>query len=124
MNASPIHVAVVVMGDVGRSPRMQYHAKSLAQLCPPFSRVTAIGYEGEDIMVRPASGQRTAKLVEKRFAPWDFPLLRRIAIIHAGQGQRGSCHALSCEHAVMLCCYAVLCSVALCCAVLSCVVLC
>ena len=24
------HVAVVVLGDVGRSPRMQYHATSLA----------------------------------------------------------------------------------------------
>ena len=26
------HVAVLVLGDVGRSPRMQYHALSLSEL--------------------------------------------------------------------------------------------
>eukprot|EP01133_Synstelium_polycarpum_P017174 gene17174-20460_t len=35
-------VAVVVLGDVGRSPRMQYHALSIAQL--PNTHVTLIGY--------------------------------------------------------------------------------
>ena len=37
-------VAVLVLGDVGRSPRMQYHALSLASL---GRRVLLIGYRGE-----------------------------------------------------------------------------
>ncbi|KAM5331229.1 chitobiosyldiphosphodolichol beta-mannosyltransferase isoform 1-T1 [Glossophaga mutica] len=38
---SPRHVAIVVLGDVGRSPRMQYHALALAQR--GFS-VTLLGF--------------------------------------------------------------------------------
>lgn len=38
-------VAVVVLGDVGRSPRMQYHTASLAAL--PDTRVSLVGYAGE-----------------------------------------------------------------------------
>ena len=41
------HVVVVVMGDLGRSPRMNYHALSLLE---HGHRVSLIGYEGEDIM--------------------------------------------------------------------------
>ena len=37
-------VAVLVLGDVGRSPRMQYHALSLASL---GHQVLLIGYRGE-----------------------------------------------------------------------------
>ncbi|CAM9480687.1 unnamed protein product, partial [Discosporangium mesarthrocarpum] len=40
----PRRVAVVVMGDVGRSPRMQYHAMSLAS---HKVMVSLIGYKGE-----------------------------------------------------------------------------
>lgn len=43
----PLHVAIVVMGDVGRSPRMQYHALSCLQL---GYRVTLLGYAGEDLI--------------------------------------------------------------------------
>lgn len=39
------NVAVVVLGDVGRSPRMQYHTLSLANA---GHRVSLIGYEGEE----------------------------------------------------------------------------
>ena len=38
------HVTVVVLGDVGRSPRMQYHALSLAK--SGFS-VTLLGFRSE-----------------------------------------------------------------------------
>ena len=38
-------VVVLVLGDVGRSPRMQYHALSLAQTCA--ARVFLVGYSGE-----------------------------------------------------------------------------
>eukprot|EP00979_Chaetoceros_neogracilis_P008233 scaffold1829_cov289-Chaetoceros_neogracile.AAC.4 len=41
------HVVVVVMGDLGRSPRMSYHALSLLE---HGHCVSLIGYEGEDIM--------------------------------------------------------------------------
>ena len=40
---APLHVAVVVLGDVGRSPRMQYHALSLARR---GALVTLIGLDG------------------------------------------------------------------------------
>ena len=40
------HVAVVVLGDVGRSPRMQYHALSLAYL-KDVKKVTLFGFVGE-----------------------------------------------------------------------------
>lgn len=41
------NVAVIVLGDVGRSPRMQYHARSLLQ---NKCQVTLIGYDGEDLI--------------------------------------------------------------------------
>lgn len=44
--AAPKHVAVVVLGDIGRSPRMQYHAMSLVALDPGVT-VSLIGYKGE-----------------------------------------------------------------------------
>ncbi|CAH0487796.1 unnamed protein product [Peronospora farinosa] len=40
------HAVVMVLGDVGRSPRMQYHALSLARMSPNL-RVTLLGYAGE-----------------------------------------------------------------------------
>ncbi|RLN96850.1 hypothetical protein BBJ28_00008721 [Nothophytophthora sp. Chile5] len=42
----PRHAVVLVLGDVGRSPRMQYHAVSLAQLSPNLL-VTLLGFAGE-----------------------------------------------------------------------------
>lgn len=40
------HYVVLVLGDVGRSPRMQYHTVSLAEL--PGASVSLVGYTGED----------------------------------------------------------------------------
>ncbi len=40
------HAVVLVLGDVGRSPRMQYHALSLAQADPDM-QVSLVGYRGE-----------------------------------------------------------------------------
>jgi beta-1,4-mannosyltransferase len=42
-----MHVVVIVLGDLGRSPRMQYHALSLLQA---GHFVSLIGYEGEDLI--------------------------------------------------------------------------
>mmetsp|Transcript_39245 Transcript_39245/g.118029 ORF Transcript_39245/g.118029 Transcript_39245/m.118029 type:complete len:540 (-) Transcript_39245:335-1954(-) len=41
------HVAVVVLGDLGRSPRMQYHALSLLR---EGHLVTLVGYDGEGLI--------------------------------------------------------------------------
>jgi beta-1,4-mannosyltransferase len=85
------HVAVVVLGDLGRSPRMQYHAKSLAQMAG-VRRVSQVGYVGEDVMVdtSPAASSSSTstsshrkKLVERRIAPWEFAALRRVPLLHA-----------------------------------------
>lgn len=40
------HVQVLVLGDIGRSPRMQYHAISLEKM---GRRVDLIGYKGEPL---------------------------------------------------------------------------
>ena len=42
-----MHVVVVVLGDLGRSPRMQYHCQSLLDA---GHRVSFVGYEGEDLI--------------------------------------------------------------------------
>lgn len=39
------HIVVLVLGDVGRSPRMQYHAVSLSKC--PNTKVSLVGYGGE-----------------------------------------------------------------------------
>lgn len=41
------HFVVVVLGDVGRSPRMQYHALSLLEM---GHHVTLVGYDGEELI--------------------------------------------------------------------------
>ena len=46
MSGEPRHAIVLVLGDVGRSPRMQYHALSLAR-SKAFTRVFLVGYHGE-----------------------------------------------------------------------------
>jgi len=45
-NEKQLTVAVLVLGDVGRSPRMQYHALSLAN-SDRVKRVFLVGYRGE-----------------------------------------------------------------------------
>jgi len=40
----PLHIIVIVLGDLGRSPRMQYHANSLLK---EGHTVSFVGYDGE-----------------------------------------------------------------------------
>eukprot|EP00934_Nitzschia_sp_Nitz4_P002143 Nitzschia sp. Nitz4//scaffold54_size114964//14188//15742//NITZ4_003836-RA/size114964-processed-gene-0.153-mRNA-1//1//CDS//3329554306//2143//frame0 len=42
-----MHFVVIVLGDVGRSPRMQYHAASLLE---QGHVVSLVGYDGEDLV--------------------------------------------------------------------------
>ncbi|EQC38367.1 hypothetical protein SDRG_04081 [Saprolegnia diclina VS20] len=61
MEEASKHVVVLVLGDIGRSPRMQYHAISLAEM--PDTRVTVVGYEGErcvpQLLAKPNIALRT-----------------------------------------------------------------
>jgi hypothetical protein len=83
------HVVVLVLGDVGRSPRMQYHAESLSSL-KEVSAVTLVGYQGEKTMID-IDGRRCLR--ESRFAPWEFKALKSIAIIHAGDSKQNADHS-------------------------------
>ena len=72
------HAVVLVLGDLGRSPRMQYHASSLSHL-PNIAVVTQIGYIGERVMY-----PDNALVLERRLQPWEFNFFRKVAILHAG----------------------------------------
>jgi beta-1,4-mannosyltransferase len=48
-SALPINVTVVVLGDLGRSPRMQYHTVSLLSLAH-VHRVDLVGYAGSELI--------------------------------------------------------------------------
>lgn len=69
MAAATEHVAVVVLGDVGRSPRMQYHCTSLAGL--PSTQVHLVGYGGERCIADVESNPRISQhLINNPFAKW------------------------------------------------------
>eukprot|EP00978_Attheya_sp_CCMP212_P049395 scaffold659517_cov59-Attheya_sp.AAC.2 len=73
----PYHVVVIVLGDVGRSPRMQYHALSLLE---HGCRVTLVGYQGE-ALVPPLSHQNKERFRVIRFSPLQVPVaIRRYAL--------------------------------------------
>ena len=72
------HAVVLVLGDLGRSPRMQYHARSLTQV-EGISFVTQVGYSGEKVIF-----PDDTILTERRFSPWEFNWLRKVALLHAG----------------------------------------
>ena len=74
------HVVVVVLGDLGRSPRMQYHSQSLSQL-KEVSRVTILGYDGERCM---KATEMDRKIVQCRLNVPEFgSVLRRLSLVHA-----------------------------------------
>ena len=72
-------ICVLVLGDVGRSPRMQYHALSLANMSPA-TRVTLVGYEGEscfdDVRAHP-------RIQTKLFRPFAARLPRKLFLLLA-----------------------------------------
>jgi beta-1,4-mannosyltransferase len=68
----PLHVVVIVMGDVGRSPRMQYHAQSLLE---EGYTVSLVGYQGETLI--PALQEPHAGLNLVRFTTSSPQILRK-----------------------------------------------
>lgn len=78
------HVVVLVLGDVGRSPRMQYHAMSLAS---HGVRVTLVGYTGERCIGAVEDSPRID--TSRRFDPplsgaWGKSLKQRAYLLFAG----------------------------------------
>ena len=58
------HILVIVLGDIGRSPRMQYHTLSLLQ---NNFKVTLIGYTGTPLL---STLQTHQNLTTIRFHPY------------------------------------------------------
>jgi beta-1,4-mannosyltransferase len=69
-----MHVIVIVLGDLGRSPRMQYHCLSLLEA---GHHVTAIGYTGEGLI--PALNEQQQQ-VRDRSGP-SFSTTQRLQVI-------------------------------------------
>jgi beta-1,4-mannosyltransferase len=65
-----LHVVVIVLGDLGRSPRMQYHALSLLE---DGHTVSLVGYLGEELVPALASYQAEGSLRVVRFAVPKMP---------------------------------------------------
>jgi len=76
----PYHVGVIVLGDVGRSPRMQYHTLSLLQ---DGCKVSLIGYTGTPLIApleEAASKRRQLYVI--RVQPWTpWKVLRRTKVL-------------------------------------------
>ena len=72
-------VAVIVLGDLGRSPRMQYHAYSLSKL-DNVKEVLLIGYKGEECI---KDVKETNKIKEIRLSIPELyiPFLNKYSII-------------------------------------------
>ena len=85
-----MRTAVIVIGDLGRSPRMQYHAASLAAA---GSEVDLIGLEGAAVMPALASDSRVHvhRLADRAFAGRSKGGVRRFVYssVARGLGQAG-----------------------------------
>eukprot|EP00741_Cyanophora_paradoxa_P005356 tig00000880_g5194.t1 len=75
-----MRVAVLVLGDVGRSPRMQYHAVSLAAM-PTCDDVDVIGYGGSKPLEALTSHKHIALHLLKEPATRRFP--RSLFLLYA-----------------------------------------
>ena len=80
-----MRTAVIVLGDLGRSPRMQYHAASLAGA---GSDVDLIGLEGADVMpaVRAHSRITVHRLPDRAFAGRNKGGVRRFVYSSLARG--------------------------------------
>lgn len=72
------HYVVLVLGDLGRSPRILYHANSLSKI--PDASVTLIGYKGEKL---PSFVAQNERIRVSYISTLDFNYLRVVSLIHA-----------------------------------------
>lgn len=84
-----MRTAVIVLGDLGRSPRMQYHALSLAAA---GGEVDLVGLEGADVMPAVASNTRIRvhRMPDRAFAGRTQGGVRRFVV---GSAMRGASQA-------------------------------
>jgi beta-1,4-mannosyltransferase len=66
-------VAIVVLGDVGRSPRMQYHALSVLN---KGAKLSIVGYCGEELV--PSLHAQKDKIDLILFHPFEWAKLKKI----------------------------------------------
>ncbi len=71
---------VIVLGDTGRSPRMQYHSMSIANM-DIVEKVTIVGNSGEKC---PKQISENPKIRDVRIDPVNIPSLKKIPLLHAG----------------------------------------
>ena len=83
-----MRTAVIVIGDLGRSPRMQYHAASLASPGNAAGEVDLIGLEGAPLMPSVASNARihVHRLPDRSFAGRSKGGVRRFVFGSAARG--------------------------------------
>ena len=74
-----MHVVIVVLGDVGRSPRMQYHCQSLLDC---GHSVTLVGYIGEDLIPSLMEASLKPRLRVVRLAVPDLSAYRRFGPLY------------------------------------------
>lgn len=71
-----MHFVVVVLGDLGRSPRMQYHCMSMLDA---GHEVTFVGYTGEELI---PELQHSRRLHLVRLTPWDLSSFRAVTPLY------------------------------------------
>jgi hypothetical protein len=80
-----VFAQVVVLGDIGRSPRMQYHAMSIAKY---GKLVDMIGYQG-DIGCHKVRSDSIAHNYQILMCILDFVLMKKSKSCHSGLFQGG-----------------------------------
>jgi beta-1,4-mannosyltransferase len=70
-------VVVIVLGDLGRSPRMQYHAQSFLEA---GHSVTFVGYEGEELIPTLTHKRHRDRLTVVRFDAPVLPSLKQFSL--------------------------------------------
>lgn len=74
-----MHFVVVVLGDLGRSPRMQYHCQSLLDA---GHTVSFVGYTGEALIDSLQHDTHHHRLHVVRFHPLDITVLRPVPVLY------------------------------------------
>ena len=89
---SPRSVAILVLGDVGRSPRMMYHAESFAKL---QFETFLVGYKGTCALRMPSIGALPVDLPQapNRYRPCSLSLTSTFCIFRNHRSSSKSCRS-------------------------------
>lgn len=78
MAAADQHVVVLVLGDIGRSPRMQYHAVSLSKM--KRTKVSLVGFKGEKCI---EAVEKSDRIQQVTFSPFTRAVPRALFLFYA-----------------------------------------